>query len=253
MSGKRAAAFSTEDKPFAKNLCDLMMENKENQKFLAEKLGVKQQTISYYRNGQSLPDVENLIKIAKHYGVTTDYLLGLTTHRTPDIKLRAVCEYTGLEENTIVLLNQNAHLYDETNPARFLLANLVNELVCSSREIEEVREDVRSASLAASIHLEATPAPRRIMDVEMIWDAICANEKSTPGMIRVPARDAASWYLNRAMDKISVMTQRAIEQAIKIEVLKNRQIINKSSEKSDDSSEVVTETFKIWEIGTDKG
>ena len=101
MSGKRAAACQVEGKPFAKNLCDLMKEHKENQKELAEKLGVKQQTISYYRNGQSIPDAENLIKIAKHYGVTTDFLLGLTDVRTTNTDLKAVCEYTGLSETAI--------------------------------------------------------------------------------------------------------------------------------------------------------
>lgn len=101
MSGKRAVAVFTENRPFAKNIRDLMSENKENQKELAEKLGVKQQTISYYRNGQSLPDAGNLIKIAQHYGVTTDYLLGLTDVKTADTSVKAICNYTGLTEEAV--------------------------------------------------------------------------------------------------------------------------------------------------------
>jgi len=101
MNGERAMASQTENDPFPTRLRKLMEKRGENQKALALELGVKQQTISYYRNGQSLPDATNLIKIARHYNVTVDYLLDLTDVMTPEIMLRSVCEYTGLSEGAI--------------------------------------------------------------------------------------------------------------------------------------------------------
>ena len=127
MSGKRAAAVYTEDKPFAKNLSDLMTEHKETQKKLAEQLGVKQQTISYYRNGQSTPDADNLVKIAQHYGVSTDFLLGLSGDiRTVDNSVKVICEYTGLSEETVSKLHNP--LYTEFP----LLQYFINTLATSS-------------------------------------------------------------------------------------------------------------------------
>lgn len=48
------------------------------QNALAEQLGVSQQTISKYENGSREPDLENLIRMAKIFHVTTDYLLGIS-------------------------------------------------------------------------------------------------------------------------------------------------------------------------------
>lgn len=135
MTGKRAAACTTENKPFAKRLCSLMVECGENQKELAEELGVKQQTISYYRNGQSTPDADNLIKIARHYGVTTDFLLGLTEVSTTDTELKAVCEYTGLSEIAIRNLREmkvNDQTIEKYVPSKWYGdLRILDEIICN--------------------------------------------------------------------------------------------------------------------------
>lgn len=46
------------------------------QKFVADKLGIKSNTLSGYENGTRSPDPDMLIALAKLYNVTTDYLLG---------------------------------------------------------------------------------------------------------------------------------------------------------------------------------
>ncbi len=46
--------------------------------------------------------------LAKHYGVSTDYLAGLSEVPVVDINLRTICEYTGLSSKAINLL----HDYD---------------------------------------------------------------------------------------------------------------------------------------------
>lgn len=42
---------------------------------LAEKLGVKKQSISNWENDNIMPSVDMLVKIADFFGVSTDYLL----------------------------------------------------------------------------------------------------------------------------------------------------------------------------------
>lgn len=49
-----------------------------NQKELAAILNVSNTTLSQYENGQRIPSDEVKIKLADHFNVTTDYLLGRT-------------------------------------------------------------------------------------------------------------------------------------------------------------------------------
>ena len=50
---------------------------------MAERLGVTPSVISAYENGIRQPSYEVLIKLARLYGVTSDYLLGISGRRTP--------------------------------------------------------------------------------------------------------------------------------------------------------------------------
>lgn len=47
-----------------------------SQKFVAEKIGVKNNTLSGYESGNREPDSEILTKLADFYEVSTDYLHG---------------------------------------------------------------------------------------------------------------------------------------------------------------------------------
>lgn len=59
-----------------KRLKELREKSGYLQKFVADKLGVKSNTLSGYENGTRSPDPDMLISLAKLYDVTTDYLLG---------------------------------------------------------------------------------------------------------------------------------------------------------------------------------
>ena len=50
---------------------------------LAKYLNIKQNTYSQYENGQRQIPLDLLIKLAKYYNTSTDYLLGLTDERKP--------------------------------------------------------------------------------------------------------------------------------------------------------------------------
>lgn len=84
-----------------KRIRELREAAKETQSDLAELLGVKRQIISYYENGDRVPNIEQIMRIANHYNTTTDYLLGRTNAWTTDKDLKFVCEYMGLSEAAI--------------------------------------------------------------------------------------------------------------------------------------------------------
>src|SRR5690625_7428075 len=70
------------DNILPKRLRELREEKGYLQKFVADKIGVRSNTLSGYENGTRSPDPEMIKKLADLYGVTTDYLLG---HETKDI------------------------------------------------------------------------------------------------------------------------------------------------------------------------
>ncbi|GGP17194.1 helix-turn-helix domain-containing protein [Oceanobacillus neutriphilus] len=66
-----------------KRLRELREKNGYLQKYVADKLGVKSNTLSGYENGTRNPDPEIIKDLAKLYNVSTDYLLG---HETEENK-----------------------------------------------------------------------------------------------------------------------------------------------------------------------
>ena len=56
---------------------ELRKEKNLSQSQLAEMLFTSQDTVSLWERGKSFPDIPMLIKLAKIFNVTSDYLLGL--------------------------------------------------------------------------------------------------------------------------------------------------------------------------------
>ena len=57
---------------------DLIQKRQIKDYQVAKDLNLSSSRISDWRNGHRLPSVENLIKLADYFGVSTDYLLGRT-------------------------------------------------------------------------------------------------------------------------------------------------------------------------------
>ena len=51
---------------------------------VAEKTGIDQKTISNYETGKTLPDSYAIIRLADFFGVTCDYLLGVSERNLKD-------------------------------------------------------------------------------------------------------------------------------------------------------------------------
>ena len=62
---------------FGKKLKELRLEKKLTQEILSKDLNVSFNTISDWELKKHEPDFDMLIKIAKYFNVSTDYLLGL--------------------------------------------------------------------------------------------------------------------------------------------------------------------------------
>ena len=66
-----------------KNIRNLRIDRGFTQKQIGEHLGISQNTYSQYEIGVLNYPVDVVIKLAELYGVSTDYLLGLTEEKKP--------------------------------------------------------------------------------------------------------------------------------------------------------------------------
>lgn len=64
-------------------LKDIREDSDLTQQRIADYLHIKQNTYSQYENGQRQIPTDVLVKLARYYGVSTDYLLGLTDEKKP--------------------------------------------------------------------------------------------------------------------------------------------------------------------------
>lgn len=62
---------------FKDNLYSLRKEAGYTQSYLASQIGVTQKAIDFWEKGINEPKASYIIKLAKIFNVTTDYLLGL--------------------------------------------------------------------------------------------------------------------------------------------------------------------------------
>lgn len=79
-----------------------------NQIEFGEKLTVTKQSVSNWENGNIMPSVDMLVKIATTFSVSTDYLLGLDGKRTLDV--------AGLTDNQIAYIQSLIRDLQKNNP-----------------------------------------------------------------------------------------------------------------------------------------
>lgn len=89
---------------FSERLTELRQQHNETSRDLARALDVSFSAISNYQLGKRTPDIVFLQKVAQHFNVTTDYLLGLSDVKSTEQDMKTVCELTGLSEEAIYSL-----------------------------------------------------------------------------------------------------------------------------------------------------
>ena len=94
----------------------LREERDEKQSTVANALGISRATLSTYENGLT-PSIDNAIALAKYYGVSLDYILGLSTERTTG---------TGSLAAQFIALRQ---LSDDTAPTAGDLSALIDAAI----------------------------------------------------------------------------------------------------------------------------
>lgn len=92
---------------FGENLKHLRNSLNLTQKVFGSKVGLSKAVVSKYENGMGYPSFDTLVRIAQHYGVTIDYLLGVTRGKTVDV--------SDLTDNQIAIIHQLIAEFKITN------------------------------------------------------------------------------------------------------------------------------------------
>lgn len=86
---------------FPKRLRSLRLNQNMTQEELGKKINVTKVSVSGYENGNRVPDMETLQKIADVFDVQVDYLLGRTDDPTPPQKSKPYYALTEKDERDI--------------------------------------------------------------------------------------------------------------------------------------------------------
>lgn len=77
------------------------------QQELGSQVGLSKAVVSKYENGMGYPSFDVLVRIAAFFGVTTDYLLGVSRGKTVDV--------SGLTDSQIGIIHQLIAEFRSTN------------------------------------------------------------------------------------------------------------------------------------------
>lgn len=127
-------------KVIGKRINALLAKKFKRQKDLATALGVNDNTISYFVSGKRMPNTEQIIKISDFFGVSADYLLGLSDTPTTDKDIQFICGYTGLSEKSVEKLHTKL---DNSIMKKSIDGEKVFEIVAKicGKEMSEVKND----------------------------------------------------------------------------------------------------------------
>ena len=81
---------------FQDRLKGLIKSRKITATSLARSIGIKRQSVAQYLSGDVQPKADNIKKMSEFFGVSSDYLLGLTDGPTDDTTIQAICDEPGL-------------------------------------------------------------------------------------------------------------------------------------------------------------
>ncbi len=108
---------------FAERLRFLMKQHSTKQTDLAKHLGLTRQAISKYTDGSVLPNIENLHAICEFFNVSSDYLIGFSNSDSFIVAERACIDYTGLDNQSIKVLNSFSNINSEEEKVTMMLLN----------------------------------------------------------------------------------------------------------------------------------
>lgn len=171
---------------------------------------------------------QSIVKLALHYGVSCDYLMGLATAATADPDVKQICNYTGLSEQAAKRLHELYSNEDFSVSLKFidsfLTGNDTEEFelfatwsvlatIIDSKVREQERMHRKEAwndgeeSFIARYNEKLTES--RLNESTRLWDEV-SGKRPVGGAVEVASGTAAWLYQEHAEDYIEDIFERAL-------------------------------------------
>lgn len=139
---------------FAKRFKELREEKKINQKECAEQLGISRGSISFYENGERLPDIESIYAMSNFFDVSADYLIGLSNIKSPNFDIQFVCKFTGLSEAALkTIRGYRLAQLDEQKKLTYFLNKGEKGYTLADNVINNINDFIESTAFEKIIHI----------------------------------------------------------------------------------------------------
>lgn len=124
----------TEKNVFSERLTQLREDRGLKRQEVADALEISRASLEYYEKGQRKPDIEVAARIAKYYGVSTDYLVGVSAAQvtaSENETLKTVCDYLGISETSAEQVSYLTSIGYSTNMDAILSSEIIEILATS--------------------------------------------------------------------------------------------------------------------------
>ena len=124
----------TEKNVFSERLTQLREDRGLKRQEVADALEISRASLEYYEKGQRKPDIEVAARIAKYYGVSTDYLVGVSAAQvtaSENETLKTVCDYLGISEASAEQISYLTSIGYNTNMDAILSSEIIEILTTS--------------------------------------------------------------------------------------------------------------------------
>ena len=124
----------TEKNVFSERLTQLREDRGLKRQEVADALEISRASLEYYEKGQRKPDIEVAARIAKYYGVSTDYLVGVSAAQvtaSENETLKTVCDYLGISEASAEQVSYLTSIGYNTNMDAILSSEIIEILTIS--------------------------------------------------------------------------------------------------------------------------
>ena len=124
----------TDKNVFSERLTQLREDRGLKRQEVADALEISRASLEYYEKGQRKPDIEVAARIAKYYGVSTDYLVGVSAAQvtaSENETLKTVCDYLGISEASAEQVSYLTSIGYNTNMDAILSSEIIEILTTS--------------------------------------------------------------------------------------------------------------------------
>ena len=222
---------------FVTRFAALKKESGETNKDLQEAFGLSLSALINYQTGKRTPDIAFLHKLAQHFGVSADYLLGLSDVRSTEQDMQTACEVTGLSEKAIE--NIQSTYCHFSRMVREKLAPVVLDIDAQNPEKKEYFINAFHKKSEWNRHIAGKFIESKYFDEAMhcICDA-CASKKELDDFLKSPfsSTPKADSQLEDAVQKAESLSDR-----YKVLVLDAYELIKKFVETYPDSEQEVAD------------